>query len=94
MKSSSIEVEITKRAMKDADFRKALKKDPKGVIEKEFKVSLPKTLQIQVHEDADNITHLVLPKAQGELSDGELEAVAGGRCCTCGVHTHQTLIEC
>jgi hypothetical protein len=91
-KETPVDVQIVERAMKDVGFRAALKKDPRAAIEKEFKVKLAKKVKVVVHEEGDNIWHIVIPKAQAdvELSDVELKEVAGGSCCTCGRSTHQT----
>ena len=68
---------VVERANGDADFRARLLADPKGVIEKELDVSLPKWLAVHVHEDSATSANLVLPP-DGALSDEDLQEVAGG----------------
>jgi hypothetical protein len=71
------------KAWKDDAFRNALLSDPRAAIEKEYGTPLPKGLNIEVHEQTDQTLHFVLPpkprKASGgELSDEDLDRVAGG----------------
>ena len=70
--------------MEDEDFRQKLLDDPKGTLEQELGTRLPEALEVRaVQESADTI-YLVLPFASavgeggGELSDRELESMAGG----------------
>jgi hypothetical protein len=99
MSKESVDSKIIARAVKDPAFRKQLVADPKGTLEKEFGVKLPASVKVQVHEEQDDVRHIVLPgapkKQSVELSDDQLEAAAGGMrseqcCCTCGSSTHQT----
>lgn len=73
------------KAWVDNGFRKALTADPKKAIEDLFKITLPEKLKFSVQEDkADHIT-IVLPAQlnEAELSDDQLDAVAGGWGCFC-----------
>jgi hypothetical protein len=75
--------QVIAKAMKDEAFRQELLSNPKAVLERELGVTLPQGVTIQVHEDTPTTLHLVLPmKPQAgepqELSDAELEQVAGG----------------
>ena len=95
----SLEARITARAWKDPAFRRQLINDPKATLEKEFSVRLPEGLECKVVEETPRTTYLVLPVFPGEegpdqLSDSELESVAGGApsktnvmsgCICCGI---------
>ncbi len=100
MANDSIDSKIIALALKDAAFRKRLVADPQGTLQKEFGLELPAGVKLHVHEEAEGVRHLVLPKVpakQVELSDDQLEAAAGGLrkpgecCCTCGSSTHQSI---
>jgi Nitrile hydratase, alpha chain len=73
--------DIVAKATKDEAFRKRLLADPKAAIEKEFGVSLPAEVKVQVHENSPSVVNLVLPGAaqlQRTLSPEELDQVSGG----------------
>lgn len=80
---AEMERRLVGRSLEDEAFRQRLLEDPKAVVEQELGVRLPGTVRVvAVEETADTIC-LVLPGASpegedGELSDRELEAVAGG----------------
>jgi hypothetical protein len=72
---------IIERAWKDPSFKKEFTTDPKGTIEKYSGQKLPQELVIQVHEEDAHTMHLTLPAPppnMAELSDEDLERVAGG----------------
>ncbi|KJS38424.1 MAG: hypothetical protein VR70_09970 [Rhodospirillaceae bacterium BRH_c57] len=82
-----LEARVIANAWRDPKYKKALLKDPKAVLESELRkidptISLPDTLKVQVHEEAADTFHLVLPrdprdvKLSDVLSDDQLEAVA------------------
>jgi hypothetical protein len=71
------------KAWEDDAFKEALLSDPKASIEKELEVTLPAELNIRVVEETEDTIYLVLPVnpealPEGEVSEDELEAVAGG----------------
>jgi hypothetical protein len=74
---------IVQKAASDAAFRQALLADPKAALSKELGVPIPDSVTIVVVEDAADTVHLVLPPRQAgrELSETELQAVAGGGGC-------------
>jgi hypothetical protein len=78
----AIEEKIVALAWRDDDFRQAFLADPKKQFEERLGTKLPKSLTITAwQEDADSL-HFVIPakpKADlAELSDADLEKVAGG----------------
>ncbi|HEX5454138.1 MAG TPA: class IIb bacteriocin, lactobin A/cerein 7B family [Stellaceae bacterium] len=82
MSRRELEEKIVARAWKDDDFRRKFLADPKRQFELHLGTKLPDHLQITAHEESDNTLHFVIPHkpAQNldELSDEELEKVAGG----------------
>ena len=63
----------------DPEFKKTFIENPKKILEKELGRSLPKDLKVNVYENTPTVFNIVLPqKSSGELSDDDLENVAGG----------------
>src|SRR5262249_7437947 len=64
------------------EFRRKFVADPKGQFEEKLGTQMPASLKMTVHEEDENSLHFVIPmkpKADvGELSDEDLEQVAGG----------------
>lgn len=77
-----IEAHIIAQTWKDEVYKQQLLSNPKAVIEREFGVQLPAQLSVQVLEENPTTLYFVLPMrpdlAGAELSDAQLEAVAGG----------------
>ena len=69
---------IVGKALANEGFRARLLDDPKGAIGQELGITLPASLSIEVHEEDGRTGHLVLPPAS-RLSEGDLQAVSGGR---------------
>jgi hypothetical protein len=74
---------VVQKAILEPDFRAALLANPKATIEKVLNIKLPSTLNLKVVEATQTEYTVVLPYqskvgAKGELSDSDLEAVAGG----------------
>ncbi|MCC7424588.1 MAG: NHLP leader peptide family RiPP precursor [Planctomycetaceae bacterium] len=69
----------------DPALKKRLLTDTAAVL-KERGINVPAGTTIKVVEDTSSTTHLVLPEkpAEGELSESELENVAGGHCIIIG----------
>jgi len=77
-----MERRLVQRSLQDEDFRQRLLEDPRATMEQELGVRLPAEVQVQAVEETAETIYLVLPSASplgegGELSDRELEAVAG-----------------
>lgn len=71
--------QIVTKAGQDEKFRQRLLAAPTTVV-KEFGVEVPAGVELRVLENTSQAVHLVLPPLQTgkELSDAELEGVAGG----------------
>jgi hypothetical protein len=80
---AEVERTLVQRTMEDEDFRQMLLDDPKGAVEQELGSRLPEGVEVRAVEESAQIIDLVLPSASplgqgGELSDQELDEVAGG----------------
>ena len=74
---------IIERSMKDEHFRKQLMENPKQILETEFGMKFPESVKVNVVEEDPQTFYVVLPPnpvagKAGELSDTDLESVAGG----------------
>jgi hypothetical protein len=71
---------VAKFATENPKYREALIKDPKGVIEKQLNTSLG-NVKVKAVVDTADTTYVVIPHVagEGELSDADLEKVAGGK---------------
>ena len=81
---AEMERRMINRSMEDEEFRQRLLDDPKAAVEQELGTQLPEGFEVRVVEESADTIYLVLPSASplvgedGELSDQDLEAVAGG----------------
>ena len=76
-----ISAAIAEKAWKDEAFHKEVLANPNKVYEQHMGQPLPPGVTIKVVEDTPNTVHFVIPARPahaGELSDSELENVAGG----------------
>jgi hypothetical protein len=77
-----LEQQIILKSLEDDGFKQELMSNPKAALSRELGLQgLPDSLQINVVEETPNSIYVVLPAKPskgGELSDAELEAVAGG----------------
>jgi len=77
-----IEAHIIAKAWKDEAYKQELLSNSKAVIEREFKVQMPAEVTVRVLEENPTTFYFVLPMrpdlSGAELSDAQLEAVAGG----------------
>ena len=77
-----IEEIVISNAAKHPEYREALLKDPKKVIETQLNNKLPDGLQVKVIQETGDTIFIRLPHkiTEGsELSDSDLEQVAGGK---------------
>jgi hypothetical protein len=76
-----METTLIEKCWKDPEFKKAVVSDPKGMLERHTGQKLPAQVNIFIHEEGANTLHLsipVTPNNVAELSDEDLEKVAGG----------------
>ena len=81
---AEMERRIVQRSIEDESFRQRLIQDPKAAVEQELGTRLPEGVRVVAVEESAETIYLVLPSTSmagregGELSDLELEKVAGG----------------
>ncbi|MCG6136866.1 MAG: NHLP leader peptide family RiPP precursor [Nostoc sp. LLA-1] len=82
-----VQNQLIYHAWQDESFKQELLANPKQVYARELGEELPKYLEIQVMEETENKVYLVLPinpeatiANEEELSEEDLETVAGGVC--------------
>ncbi len=78
-----LEALLVAKAWNDEAFKEKLLKNPKAVIEEELGSPLPETINVRILEETEDTIYISLPKkpeesSSEELSEEELEAVAGG----------------
>ena len=100
-----MERRLLQRSLEDDAFRQWLLEDPKAAVEQELGTQLPEDVRVVAVEETAETIYLVLPfrstegQEAGELSDRELEAVAGGWDAqtagyTCTVQQTRCGVEC
>ncbi len=74
---------IISNATKNVDYRKRLINDPKALLESQLGQPLPGSFKVDVLQESPTQAYIVLPyeapKSGSELSDEDLESVAGGK---------------
>ncbi|MBC6430118.1 class IIb bacteriocin, lactobin A/cerein 7B family [Nostoc sp. HG1] len=77
-----IEAHIIAQSWKDEAYKQELLSNSKAVVEREFGIQLPANVSVKVVEENPTNLYFVLPMrpdlSGAELSDEQLEAVAGG----------------
>ena len=73
---------LVRTALKNEFFRESLVVNPKLAVERALGTKLPQDMDVVVLQDADDKMFIVLPMQlpfeTGDLSDAELEKIAGG----------------
>jgi len=80
MTRKEIEEKLIVKAWQDSSFKQELFSNPKSALEKEG-ISLPENIEVRVVEESSTAFYLVIPTppvGTEELSEAELESVAGG----------------
>ena len=75
--------QVVARAWRDEAFKQRLLSDPAGVLREEG-IEVPAGQQVRLVENTDQVLHLVLPQKPRDLSDEQLDQVAGGGVLTKG----------
>lgn len=81
---AGMERRVVEKSLQDEDFRERLLENPRVTMEQELGVRLPEEVRVVAVEETADTIYLVLPRTSpaggegGELSDRELETVAGG----------------
>ena len=81
---ADVEQALIRKSREDESFRGRLLAEPKATIEQELGEKLPAELEVRMLEETPNTLYLVLPtggttrRSSDELSDVELDTVAGG----------------
>jgi len=76
-----VETALIEKCWKDPTFKKQVISDPKGMLERQTGQKLPLEVKVFIHEEDANTLHFSIPPVPAnlaELSDEELETVAGG----------------
>lgn len=79
-----VEQRILSRALEDESYRTELLRDPRRAVERELGMKLPEGIELRAVEETDRVIYLVVPRQPDpasrsrDLSDKELETVAGG----------------
>ena len=81
MSRADIEAMVVKRCWTDEAFRRELLADPVACFVKYTGLTADKAPAIRIHEESGRDWHIVIPakpSQAGELSDADLERIAGG----------------
>ncbi|WP_449241163.1 NHLP leader peptide family RiPP precursor [Desulfoscipio gibsoniae] len=81
MKRKELEEKLIKKAWTDSEFKKQLLADPKAAVEKEVGKALPENMVVKAVEETADTVYIKIPRTPEELSDDEMDNVAGGFWC-------------
>lgn len=88
---------IAEQAQSNPDYYNELMKDPRALMERQLGTAIPQDVNIKVIEETPDTYYVVLPyapKEGAELSDADLEKVAGGMLDkTCKSSTLSTVVN-
>jgi hypothetical protein len=93
--------DVNRRVLKDDEFRESLLSDPVATLRREFGIEVPEGVRIEVHEETEEVIHLVIPGRlplslipESVLDDAVTSMLRPVQrptaCCTCGATTAQT----
>ena len=77
MTAAEMRERLIGKATRDDEFRARLVADPKDAIRNEWGMTFPDEFTIEVHEEAADTSHLVLPPPVA-LNEADLYRAAGG----------------
>lgn len=69
--------QLIAKALSDKTFKENLIENPLAVLEAEG-IKVPSGMKINIVQNTDKVFHLVLPYRSTELSDDDLDNIAGG----------------
>jgi Nitrile hydratase, alpha chain len=70
---------VVAKCWSDESFKKRLLADPAATLKAEgVKFELPVGMTLKAVENTDNVYHIIIPPKPAELSDEQLDKVAGG----------------
>jgi hypothetical protein len=77
---ADFEKRLIDRANADAGFKQLLLNDPRAAVERELGMKVPSGANVKVLQETPDTMYLVLPLngSNAELTDEDLESVAGG----------------
>jgi hypothetical protein len=77
---TELEARLIARAWQDEAFKQRLFDDPRAAIATETGRAVPEGVEIRVVEETATVRYVVLPRNIAQLSDEQLDPIAGGHC--------------
>lgn len=72
--------QIIDKSALDTDFRQHLLTDPKSAITQELGITMPDSMNIEIHQSDMQTVHIALPP-DPNITEEQLEAISAGLCC-------------